>query len=313
MGAIMSRSFRAAAGAAFVFTFAGHVAAADLGVGPTPVFVAVDGLNYKIEAFGGSSDNRVAGGRHNSSWDVGLAGAVAIPLGQSFGLQVDVSAASGEGQFSGGGAAHLFWRNPQVALAGLYGSYTRRDLDGVQQARLGVEGQYYLRNFTLGGVAGFERTWSDTTIAFIPFFGPFLSGGQKNRGFIAADASWYATDNFKLSLGYRFFGGRSAAAAGAEYMVRTGTATSYSFFAEARAGEDKYLAGLAGVRVYFGTKDKTLIRRHREDDPPNYLPESGLGARSTTDACNERKFSTRVAGSKPVGIALGPRGCRGTV
>lgn len=29
-------------------------------------------------------------------------------------------------------------------------------------------------------------------------------------------------------------------------------------------------AALGGLRVYFGQNDKTLIRRHREDDTPTY-------------------------------------------
>ena len=38
-----------------------------------------------------------------------------------------------------------------------------------------------------------------------------------------------------------------------------------SIFVEGRAGEDDFKSIWAGLRVYFGTKDKSSIRRHRED------------------------------------------------
>ena len=36
---------------------------------------------------------------------------------------------------------------------------------------------------------------------------------------------------------------------------------------EGRLGEDGYSSVLAGFSLYFGGEDKSLIRRHREDDP----------------------------------------------
>ncbi len=46
-------------------------------------------------------------------------------------------------------------------------------------------------------------------------------------------------------------------------------------FAEGRAGESDFFGAWGGVRIYFGQKDKTLIRRHREDDPPDWNPNVG--------------------------------------
>lgn len=292
----------AAAGSMLSLSLAGAAAAADLGVSPLAFAPspAVDGVNYKVEAFGGSSAHRILGPRFDSAWSAGLAGAVAIPVGQSFGLQVDAALASVEGDVTGAGAAHVFWRNPASALIGLYGSWSRRSADDSSQVRLGLEAQYYLARVTLGGVGGFERTIAAASTLTVPGFGVINLPGSQNRAFAAFDLSWYATDNFRLSGGYRYFNGRSAAAAGLEYMVQTGQGAAYSFFAEGRAGEDRYLAGMAGVRVYFGQKDKTLIRRHREDDPPNYLPES--------------MFAPRGAGATPgepgeINCAVTPRRC----
>ena len=39
---------------------------------------------------------------------------------------------------------------------------------------------------------------------------------------------------------------------------------------DGRLGEDGYTSVMAGVSLYFGGEDKSLIRRHREDDPPIY-------------------------------------------
>lgn len=262
---------------------AAPVVAADM-AGSVPIFArpAVDGVNGKIEAFVGAGETRIVGPLKDSANAMGLAGALSIPLGQSFGMQIDALASNRDGQFAGGGAAHIFWRDPSRALLGAYGSYSRRDSDSTAFGRLGVEGAFYMSRFTIGGIAGFERTVADAGVIFVPGVGPFNLGGSKNRGFAAADFSWYATDNFKLSVGYRFWAGRSAGAAGLEYMMQTGQGASYSFFAEGRAGEDRYLAGMAGVRVYFGQKDKTLIRRHREDDPPNFLNEDMFAPRGTS-------------------------------
>src|ERR1700731_4176730 len=76
---------------------------------------AVDGFNVKVDGLGGSIANRSL---------YGSQGAVAIPLGGQFGLQIDGAAGNFDNRFFGSTAGHLFWRNPMVGLAGLYASYT---------------------------------------------------------------------------------------------------------------------------------------------------------------------------------------------
>jgi hypothetical protein len=50
-----------------------------------------------------------------------------------------------------------------------------------------------------------------------------------------------------------------------------------SLFVEGLIGEHDNNAIFAGLRAYFGSKDKPLIRRHREDDPvSDWLPQSLL-------------------------------------
>ena len=63
--------------------------------------------------------------------------------------------------------------------------------------------------------------------------------------------------------------GRHAATLDAEYMLTHG-ATAVSLFAEGRLGQRGANSAIGGLKVYFGNREKSLIRRHREDDPLNY-------------------------------------------
>ena len=42
-----------------------------------------------------------------------------------------------------------------------------------------------------------------------------------------------------------------------------------SLTAEGRIGDSGFVTASLGLKLYFGAEDKTLIRRHREDDPRN--------------------------------------------
>lgn len=260
---------------------------------------AVDGLNAKLSGFGGWIDNdrgnpfAVPGfaiQRSNSSQAIfGGMGSVSIPLGQRFGLQIDGLASSARGAFAGGGAAHLFTRDPAVGLLGLYGSGFRNNaFNGFNRTKAGVEGELYFGRITLSGVAGWEQTRSSGT-RFLGVFGGqnlFSVGATTNRFFNSADVSFYPVDNWRVSVGHRFVGGRHQAAIGTEYLFPLGGGTAAAAFVEGRIGGRDNSAIFGGLTVYFGQKDKTLIRRHREDDPPNrllddlYAGGSGVGANS---------------------------------
>jgi hypothetical protein len=45
-----------------------------------------------------------------------------------------------------------------------------------------------------------------------------------------------------------------------------------SLFADVGVDEDRDFRSLFGLKYYFSRSDKTLIRRHREDDPEVDLP-----------------------------------------
>jgi hypothetical protein len=45
------------------------------------------------------------------------------------------------------------------------------------------------------------------------------------------------------------------------------TGLPLSLTVDGQLGEDGYTSAMAGLSLYFGGEDKSLIRRHREDDP----------------------------------------------
>ncbi|MEH6725641.1 MAG: hypothetical protein V7703_05730 [Hyphomicrobiales bacterium] len=241
--------------------FAASALAADLYVAGEPVLPtvlpAVSGVNGKISLEGGALD---------AEGFAALKGSVSLPLGQQFGLQLDGSVGVLDEEFVGGGGGHLFWRDPSMALLGIYGSYTTIEaLDG-DIARLGVEGEYYWNQFTLKGVIGAEFIDIDAPVDY-----------DETNLFAFSDLSYYASDNLELAVGHRYTGEKHALALGVEYQLSQQVfASGVSLFAEGRIGEDDYKGAWAGVRMYLGD-DKSLIRRHREDDPTDWEEDNLLG------------------------------------
>lgn len=225
---------------------------------------AVDGVNGKLGGFAGSFANQ--------SVEAGE-GALAVPLGCALGAQLDLTGGSFEGKFLGTVAGHLFWRNPAEGLLGAYGDFTDwNQLAGVHAAHIGPEGELYRGWWTLQGVTGVEFGNAQT--------GAVGSVTQTfniaTRFFDAVNLAYYATDNVQLYVGQRFVGGKDAAAFGVELGVPLGHGVMAALFAEGDVGQDSFHGVWGGLRLYFGQKDKTLIHRHREDDPTTWI--NGLGS-----------------------------------
>jgi len=224
---------------------------------------AVDGFNAKIDGYGG-------GANHSSSL-YGADGSLSIPLAQQWGLQIDGGVGSFNHSGTSRGAGHVFWRDPSVGLLGAYGSYSRwNGVSGViiprtalNVARVGAEGEYYLGRWTLGGVLGYEsvRFNIPTVVPGVPAF------SIPDRFFDSVRASYYVTDNFKLSIGHVYTLGRSALSLGSEYGFALGGGRMASLFAQGLVGERGVNGARGGLRIYFGQHDKTLIDRNRQDDP----------------------------------------------
>jgi hypothetical protein len=221
--------------------------------GPLP---AVDGLNANVSGFGGAADgNGFYGG----------AGSVTVPLGYRYGLQIDAVAAGFDSRFQGnvtvaGTAAHLFWRDPTRGLFGLYGHYLHADaFSGVDVYAGAVEAALYRGRFTLEAVAGVQGGKAD--------LGVLGSVNIDTRFFDVAQLAYYPIDNLKLSIGHSYAFGNNSALIGAEWGLPTGGGTMASLFVRGSVSESGDGAVLGGLRLYFGQRDKTLMRRHREDDP----------------------------------------------
>ena len=215
---------------------------------------AVSAPNGKIAVFGGGDD------------DGGLVfgeASYTMPLGHAFGLQVDglVGQTGSVDDTLAQGAAHLFWRDPSKGLLGLYGSAL--SVDSSDMYRLGGEGQLYLNRISLEGMIGWDEADDES--------GLFASG----------TFAYYMSDNTRAYAGTRrtdwrdgtIQGVGTAGFVGLEHQTRWGNdRRGYSLFGEVRFGENDYRAAWGGLRIYFG-ENKSLKRRHREDDPFTVVPD----------------------------------------
>jgi len=223
---------------------------------------AVDGFNAKIDGYGG-------GANHISSL-YGADGSLSIPLAQQWGLQIDGGVGSFNSSATARGAGHVFWRDPSVGLLGAYGSYSHwNGIGAVNVPRIGTnigryaaEGEYYWGRWTVGGLAGYE-----TVRVNLPVVAGLAPFSIPNRFFDAISASYYVTDNFKLSIGHVYTIGRNALTLGSEYGFALGGGRMAALFAQGVIAGGGKNAVLGGLRVYFGQHDKTLIERNRQDDP----------------------------------------------
>jgi hypothetical protein len=247
-------------------------APAPVTLAPQPM-PAVDGINGKIDGYGGGSS-------HGNGL-YGTSGSLSIPLVYQWGLQLDGGTGSNKGIGSEGGAGHLFWRDPSIGLLGVYGSYfhwngfdvgvSRIRADGgidflgtdhisVNTARVAAEGEYYVSKWNFSALAGVEMV--DVNSNLLRFSVP-------DRFFDAIQASYYLTDNFDLHIGQVYSLKTQFLTLGTEYGLALGGGRMASLFADATFGEHGRNAVLGGVRIYFGEHDKSLIDRHRQDDPNN--------------------------------------------
>jgi len=235
---------------------------------PQQPLPAVDGINGKIAGYGG--------GENGSNGFYGTVGSLSIPLAQQWGLQLDGNLGSNSGSGYHSGAAHLFWRDPSIALFGAYVSYLHDN--GTENAVLGhisdntarfaAEGEYYLNRWTVKGLAGVETVSINSNV--VPLSVP-------NRFFDHASIGYYVTDNFELSAGHAYTFGTHFLTLKAEHGFALGGGRMASLFAHGWVGEGGNNGALAGLRIYFGQRDKSLMDRHRQDDPTNYSDDDQVG------------------------------------
>jgi len=260
---------------------------------------AVSGPNFKIAIAGGAVDSTGYSDPNGflppdlpdpSVFDAGndtlgiVLGSFTMPLGHSFGAQIDGAAGSQGGDFVGGIGGHVFWRDPSQGLVGLTaagafnnGTSSAFGFDaagdccyfvgwGLDKQRLyqaGGEAEAYLDRFTLHGTAGYQ--WGDNV---------------EEGLYGTAGVDFYLTDDFMVGIG----GGASAEidgflSAGMEVKAFRNVA----LFTDVRSNFDGYTHGIAGIRFYFG-QAQSLIDAHRQDDPVSNAAYDALaGIRSTTE------------------------------
>lgn len=229
--------------------------AADVETGPLP---AVSGINGKLEIGAGLSDAELTGSE-------GLfygAGAISIPLGDTFGLQADFAVVDAFDETAVGGALHLFTRDPNQYLLGAIGGYA--DFGAGETLWGGAEAEIYLDSISIEAVAGVMD----------------LDVGNNNSTefFAVGDVALYATDDLRLSVGASSIAGFETAGVGMEWLLGD-IGMPISFTADARIGEDDFIAAKAGFTLYFGgSEGKSLKDRHRQDDPRirSFIGSSGV-------------------------------------
>ena len=207
---------------------------------------AVSEVNGKVSMQGGD-----VMGSGASTLDAVLA----LPLGHSFGLQLDGSSGSLLNQSYSGVGGHVFWRDPSVGLLGLTG--TNQKIGNTLFIRNGVEGEAYLNQFSIGVRGGYQ-------------------GGDMLKGdYFGIGGRWYINDNLVVNLGYDHAPGDTTTnGVGIEWQPTSWGTRQLALFARATETVDSGHAGAVGIRYYFGG-EKSLIQRHRTSDPESLVMPMG--------------------------------------
>lgn len=210
---------------------------------------AVSDINGKLEIYGGLTNPGTAGFR--------AAGSLSIPVGHSFGVQLDGGVIATGAGTTFGGAVHAFYRDPASYLIGVTGAVARGPAGTL--GVIGVEGEAYLDRVSLEAWAG---------VGGLDYDDPLLA--DLTGVFIFADAGYYVTDDFRVGVGLTHLLGENSLHLGAEYLLRD-FSVPVSLTADLRVSHTGAYAIMGGIKGYFGGNDsnKSLIQRHREDDPWN--------------------------------------------
>lgn len=207
---------------------------------------AVSGVNGVVDAGGGASNGTGLG------W---TSGSLSMPVGDRLGVQVDGALGKRQPRSVGGSGGHFFWRDPDEGLIGV--TTERAWIGNAFFNRIGTEGEFYERGFTLAGAAGYQN-------GFVP-----------HSSYTKLDLRFYPTDNLMIAPGLRQSGGRYLGRLGSEWQVGSLGGAGFTLFADGGVGTHGTAFVVAGLRFYFGPP-KSLERRHREDDPPNSLADDLL-------------------------------------
>jgi hypothetical protein len=218
-----------------------------------------------VSAINGKLDTNY--GAINRSSTRGLAGSLSVPVGQRFGAQFDGLYQHGFSTNIFGLGTHFFARDPGKGLIGLAfsGMMSQKFDDFI----VGVEGEYYFKQLTLGAVVGYDNYNSRVPTTF--------PGLATHQSFAAARiyAAIYPMDNLMVSLEYQNRFNHNFYLVNVEWQTPI---NGMAIFANGGVGDNNFAQVMGGVRFYFGGS-KPLKDRHRKDDPSN-IGSSFIGTNS---------------------------------
>ncbi len=179
-------------------------------------------------------------------------GQFAMPVGHDFGLQADGELGGFVGGGGGNAALHFFRGDPAVGLVGALVDY--RALGDAGYFRAAAEGQFYWKDVTLYGNAGYQWARSGTDLT--------AGDGVVGCGY----AAWYPVDSVMLLAGGGGGAGEFGGFGQVEWQAFQQRVPGFSLFAEGMAGSDDSIAAFGGIRFHFGAGN-SLEMRHRHELP----------------------------------------------
>jgi len=231
--------------------YAGAPTTSAIPYGPTSL-PAESGVNWELSPFAGTLN---PGGGAGSQTVGGASGSVAFPIGHSFGLLSNFTAASIGGHDVYLGGTNFYWRDPGLGLIGATGQVGHFDiLSGVTFGSGGAVFEGYFDRFTPFATVGATGVQSAAT-----------------KGYGTIGLAYYPIDDLQLALIGYDYGGREGLEGGIEYLLPYrfyGVATSVG--AGGVIGTGGKAAVIAMLKFMFGPtpdNNKSLILRRREDGP----------------------------------------------
>jgi hypothetical protein len=180
-------------------------------------------------------------------------GILTAPLGNSWGFQLEGAGAGVDDEHVLGGAAHLFTRDPESYLLGLFAAYASESEFDLDATRLGAEAEIYLDQVSVLVAAGYQ-----------------FSDSLEESAFGDIELRWYISDNFAVSGGGGFMEDSSVARLGAEWQPGFSALPGLAFRVDGAFGDDDYDSVMGGITYYFGA-NASLKDRHRRQDPASAL------------------------------------------
>jgi hypothetical protein len=201
-----------------------------------------------------------AGGSMEGDWGNNAFASGSVPLTTNLGFQLDGLYTDVSDRDFYGSAAHLFWRDSDKGLLGLVGGGI--DEDDITSLRGGVEGEYYVKQFTLSASVGVASLEYENG----PY--PFIDDDVTDF-FAGAGVRYYPWEDLMFSVSYLHAFDNGLVLGTAEYQTPI---PGLSVFAQVAGGDHDYDHALFGVQFYLGSR-KSLMLRHRADDPPSLVPD----------------------------------------